>query len=260
MTFSATEGAFEGFRLTGRHPLGVLCWAGVMLAANLLVGLAIGGIAGPQWAEFEQLAATASPDTAQMSALLPKVLPAALISMLVQMVAASVVNASVLRAPCCAQRAGSPSASAGTNAEVIGLAAGLLRRQLHRHPDPRRRHGPARPAERRRPRRPVGADQPGGDGGCSSGSSRRTDDHRRAPSALPRLVEGHQGMVAGRCWAREALGASLALVVVLLAHIIFVAIAGIAVISTGEGLRTTSPPCSAPTSATAGEPRPAAAG
>lgn len=98
MNFSATEGAFEGFRLTARHPVGVLCWAAVMLAANLLVGLAIGGIAGPQWTEFERLAATASPDPAEMAALMPRVLPAALISMLVQVVAASVVNASVLRA------------------------------------------------------------------------------------------------------------------------------------------------------------------
>lgn len=98
MIFSATEGAFEGFRLTRRHPMGVLAWALVMLAANLLVGLAIGGIAGPQWMEFERLAASTTPDTAQMSALAPKVLPAALISMLVQVVAAAVVNTSVLRA------------------------------------------------------------------------------------------------------------------------------------------------------------------
>lgn len=97
MSFSATEGAFEGFRLTRRHPMGVLAWAVVILVANLASALAIGLIAGPQWAEFEAVAASTPPDAAQLTALLPKVVPAAFLSMLLQVVAASVVNTSVLR-------------------------------------------------------------------------------------------------------------------------------------------------------------------
>jgi hypothetical protein len=99
MSFSATEAAFEGFRITRRHPAAVLAWAAVMLAANILSGLAVAVMAGPAWSQFETLvAASGAPDAAQIEALTPKVLPPALLSMLVQVVAAGMVNASVLRA------------------------------------------------------------------------------------------------------------------------------------------------------------------
>ncbi|OYX32485.1 MAG: hypothetical protein B7Y99_08385 [Caulobacterales bacterium 32-69-10] len=235
MSFSATEGAFEGFRLTGRHPLGVLSWAAVMLAANLLVGLAIGGIAGPQWAEFEQLAATTSPDTAQMSALLPKVLPAALISMLVQVVAASVVNASVLRA--LLRPEGRVTIGFGKDelrviglllaffgvsflaTLILGVAMGLL--------------GPM-----------LGAVIVNLSTIVSFAVTVML--FIRFSLAGPMTIAEHRfrfraSWKATKGWSlallgSEALGASLALVVVLLAHIIFVALAGIAVIATGGAL------------------------
>lgn len=97
MTFSAADAAFEGFRITRRHPGGVLAWAGVMLVGNLLSGWAIGAIAGADWAAFETLASATPPDPVKLAALLPRVAPAGLISMAVQMVAAAVVNASILR-------------------------------------------------------------------------------------------------------------------------------------------------------------------
>jgi hypothetical protein len=232
MIFSPTEGAFEGFRLTARHPVGVLCWAGVMLAANLLVGLAIGGIAGPQWAEFEQLAASTSPDTAQMTALLPRVVPAALISMLVQVVAASVVNASVLRA--LLRPEGHVTIGFGKDelrviglllaffgvsfaaTLVLGVAMGLL--------------GPL-----------LGA----GIVTLSSFASIVVTIllFIRFSLAGPMTIAEHRfrfwpswKATKGWSWAllgSEALGASLALVVVMLAHIIFVAVVGVGVIATG---------------------------
>ena len=98
MTFSSTDAAFEGFRVTRRHSVAVLSWAAVMLAANILSGLAVGVLAGPAWAQFEAIATSVTPDPALTEQLTPKVLPAALASMVIQVVAAAVVNASVLRA------------------------------------------------------------------------------------------------------------------------------------------------------------------
>ena len=98
MTFSSTDAAFEGFRVTRRHPVAVLAWAAVMLIANIGSGLAVGVLAGPAWTQFEALATSVTPDPVLTAQLMPKVMPAALVSMAVQMIAAAVVNASVLRA------------------------------------------------------------------------------------------------------------------------------------------------------------------
>jgi hypothetical protein len=98
MSFSAADAAFEGFRVTRRHPVAVLAWAAVMLAATVLSGLAVDTIAGEAWTKFEALAADPMPDPAVVAALMPKVFPAAIASVLIQIVAAGVVNASVLRA------------------------------------------------------------------------------------------------------------------------------------------------------------------
>lgn len=97
MTFSATDAAFEGFRVTRRHPGGVLAWAGVMLAGNLISGWAIGALAGADWTAFEAQFAAADADPARLSALAMRVAPAALVSGAVQAVAQAMVNASILR-------------------------------------------------------------------------------------------------------------------------------------------------------------------
>jgi hypothetical protein len=98
MSFSAGDAAFEGFRATRRHPAAVLAWAAEMLAANIASNLAVGLIAGPAWGRFEGLVTSATPDLAMAAQLVPKVAPAALLSMVIQLAAAAVVNASVLRA------------------------------------------------------------------------------------------------------------------------------------------------------------------
>ena len=97
MTFSATDAAFEGFRVTRRHPGGVLAWAGVMLVGNFLSAWAIGHLAGADWAAFEAQVKAADPDPATMAALAGRIAPAALVSGAVQVVAAAMVNTSILR-------------------------------------------------------------------------------------------------------------------------------------------------------------------
>jgi hypothetical protein len=233
MIFSATEGAFEGFRLTRHHPLGVLSWAVVMLVANLAVGLAIGGIAGPQWMEFEQLAGSATPDAAQMSALMPKVLPAALISMLIQVGAAAVVNTSVLRA--LLRPEGRVTIGFGRDelrviglllaffvvsfvaTLVLGVALGLL--------------GPLVGTALVVFLSPL------------LGGAVTVVLFIRFSLAGPMTIAEHRfhfrdswKATRGFFWplvGSELLGASLAMVVVMLAHIIFVAVAGIVLIASG---------------------------
>jgi hypothetical protein len=185
--------------------------------------------------EFEQLAASTTPDTAQMTVLLPKVLPAALISMLVQMVAASVVNASVLRA--LLRPEGRVSIGFGKDelrviglllaffgvsfiaTLILGVTMGLL--------------GPLMGAV-------VLVASPFVSVAVtvmlfirfSLAGPMTIAEHRFRFRASWKATKGWSWALLGS----EALGASLAIVVALLAHIIFVALAGIAVISTGGGL------------------------
>ncbi|HTK36422.1 MAG TPA: hypothetical protein VL358_14215 [Caulobacteraceae bacterium] len=122
MRFSATDAAFDGFRVTRRHPVAVLAWAAVMFAANIVSGLAVGVLAGPAWAQFETVATSAAPDPALTLQLMGKVAPAALVSMAIQVVGAAVVNASVLRALLRPQRR-AVLGFGRDEARVIGLLA-----------------------------------------------------------------------------------------------------------------------------------------
>ena len=97
MSFLASEAAFDGFRLTRHHPKAVLAWAGIMLAANLVSAFVISVLAGPKWAAFEAAAADGQADMQALGALLPQVGPAALISLLLQLAATGIVHASVMR-------------------------------------------------------------------------------------------------------------------------------------------------------------------
>jgi hypothetical protein len=122
MSFSATDAAFEGFRVTRRHPVAVLAWAAVMMVANIGSGLAVGVLGGSGWAQFETLIASQHPDPMQVVQLGLKILPTALLSMAIQMVAAAVVNASVLRALLRPERSAALRLSRD-EARVVGLMA-----------------------------------------------------------------------------------------------------------------------------------------
>ena len=98
MRFSASEAAFEGFRLTRQHPVAVLAWAGVMFAANILSYLALSVVVGPKWADLEAIAMTNPPDMAKLEPLLPSAMLGIFVYVVIQVCAVVVVQASVLRA------------------------------------------------------------------------------------------------------------------------------------------------------------------
>ena len=65
MSFSATEAAFEGFRVTRHHPLAVVAWALVSLVALIGMAFVVAPILAPVGAEFQTI--MASGGTAQPS-------------------------------------------------------------------------------------------------------------------------------------------------------------------------------------------------
>ena len=85
--FSATDAAFEGFRLTWEKPRTLLIWTGFFLAVNLLMPLALFGLGlNTQMAALEEASRNPSPDPAvaleSMAALAPVyaiLLPAGLV-------------------------------------------------------------------------------------------------------------------------------------------------------------------------------------
>lgn len=97
MTFSATDAAFEGFRLTRRKPLAVLLWGVVYVVMILAVFGLIGGPIISFFAEMQRLQGAAEPSIEEVRALLPiygafaAVLP-------VVFVFSAVLNAAVIRA------------------------------------------------------------------------------------------------------------------------------------------------------------------
>ncbi|MFC0634469.1 hypothetical protein [Brevundimonas balnearis] len=97
MTFSATDAAFEGFRLTRRKPLAVLLWGLVYVLMILAVFGLIGGPIISFFAEMQRLQGAAEPSMEALQALLPiygafaAVLP-------VVFVFSAVLNAAVTRA------------------------------------------------------------------------------------------------------------------------------------------------------------------
>jgi hypothetical protein len=98
MSFQASEAAFDGFRLTRHHPRAVLAWAGTMLAANLAASLMLSVVGGEKWRAFEAAATAKDADLDKLSGLLGGLTPALLLAFAIQVAAAAVVHASVLRA------------------------------------------------------------------------------------------------------------------------------------------------------------------
>ena len=62
MTFSPTEAAFEGFRITREKPRAVLAWAALYLAVNLFIAWLAIAMVGPDFAALQAAAKSASPD------------------------------------------------------------------------------------------------------------------------------------------------------------------------------------------------------
>ena len=98
MTFSATEAAFEGFRLVRRKPMTVIFWALTYLVVfGVLFGLGAGALARLM-AVQTQLQGTTQPDVQDMAAMGQAILGIAALSVPLGLVLGSVLNAAVARA------------------------------------------------------------------------------------------------------------------------------------------------------------------
>jgi hypothetical protein len=91
MAFSATEAAFEGFRVIRRNPQAVAIW-------GLLYLLLIGAVVGVFVAGLAPVVRLETPDPAGIGAVLNRLWPILLLSVAVMLAASVVFNAAILRA------------------------------------------------------------------------------------------------------------------------------------------------------------------
>lgn len=72
MAFSASDAAFEGFRLVRRNPLALVAWALVYAVLSLIALVAVSGIVEPliQWSESAEALESSTATTAEVGAML----------------------------------------------------------------------------------------------------------------------------------------------------------------------------------------------
>ncbi len=98
-SFSSTEAAFEGFRLTREHPLAVLGWIVAYFAFSLaLAVLAVVWGAGEDLAALRAVSQGANPDLAAMTQVIDKLAPYVLLAMPLQVTFFAVLNCAIYRA------------------------------------------------------------------------------------------------------------------------------------------------------------------
>lgn len=98
MSFSASDAAFEGFRIARRHPVAIAVWAGIALITNLVTVASLIVIAGPQMAqmvEISEAGTTATPEQSLM--LMAAIAPAYALMMLLTLVAYAFILPAVER-------------------------------------------------------------------------------------------------------------------------------------------------------------------
>jgi hypothetical protein len=96
--FSATEAAFEGFRLTREHPRAVLAWMFAYFIFTLGLDLITITWAGPDLASLRALSQAASPDTNALLRTFAKLAPYVLFTVVVRVVFFAVLNCAIYRA------------------------------------------------------------------------------------------------------------------------------------------------------------------
>jgi hypothetical protein len=94
-SFSPTEAAFEGFRFTKERPGAVAAWAGVTLLFSLASSLLAALIGGSAMAQFEAL--TDQYTFSDLTAVLPRLLPAVFVAVVINLAGSAVVYASAVR-------------------------------------------------------------------------------------------------------------------------------------------------------------------
>jgi len=98
MSFSASDAAFEGFRIARRHPVAIAVWAGVALITNLITVASLITIAGPQMAQMVEISESGAAATPEQSLMLmAAIAPAYVVMMLVTLLAYAFILPAVER-------------------------------------------------------------------------------------------------------------------------------------------------------------------
>jgi hypothetical protein len=97
-SFSSTEAAFEGFRLTREHPRAVLAWAAANFVFALIIAVITVAWIGPQFASWRALALSANPDVTQMAAAMRKLAPYCLVVVPLEAVFSATMICAIYRA------------------------------------------------------------------------------------------------------------------------------------------------------------------
>lgn len=97
--FSATDAAFEGFRITRERPKAVLIWAGLILLAALLSQVLLIGIAGEAFGDFMAMGQRrGQPDPDELGAMMGRLAPAFLLLLPLGLIYYAVLYSAVYRA------------------------------------------------------------------------------------------------------------------------------------------------------------------
>jgi hypothetical protein len=96
-SFSPTDAAFEGFRFTRERPGAVAAWAGATLGFNVASGLLGALIGGSAMIDFQAIAQEQPINIAEMLSILPRLAPALLLTLVVNLAGSAVVYPSAVR-------------------------------------------------------------------------------------------------------------------------------------------------------------------
>jgi hypothetical protein len=96
-TFSPTDAALEGFRITREKPRVLLVWASFNLIISLIMGVALVGLFGPTLMELEAMSGQGSEDPAEALAMLQKLGPLYTLMIPAGLLVIAVTSAAVYR-------------------------------------------------------------------------------------------------------------------------------------------------------------------
>jgi hypothetical protein len=97
-SFSATDAAFEGFRIAREKPVAILAWAGLSIVFSLISMVALISLLGPQMAEITAASRTPSSDPSQAFAMLGSVGKLYAIVIPLALLQSSLITCAVMRA------------------------------------------------------------------------------------------------------------------------------------------------------------------
>jgi hypothetical protein len=96
-SFSATEAAFEGFRLTREHPRAVVAWAAAYFVFTLALAILTITWVGPDFVVLRTLSQSANPDPTELARAFEKLAPFLLVVVPLEVVSFAVLNCAIYR-------------------------------------------------------------------------------------------------------------------------------------------------------------------